>query len=137
MVIDDVKDYRDADCMRAINKSTQIIWRTIKARRRKKIDSVVAPSEFPGKIGERHQLDDRYSKVRELLQMFHGCAVCAVVRECPDVHFVNYLAFDADSVPAGVVPSKFARINYLREFVRPFRLKTRCGIGERAFAIHP
>src|ERR1700723_2827024 len=135
MVVNDIQNYGDAQHMRAIDEGAKIIRGAVKTRGCKKIHSVVAPSEFPGEIGYRHQFDDGNSKIGELLQTLHCSAICAFLRESANVHFIDNLAFDANSAPARVGPLEFTGIHNLREFIRPFRLKTRCGIGERAFAV--
>src|SRR5580658_3449825 len=136
MVVDDIEDYSDADAVRAIDKRAQIVRRAIKPGGRKEIDSVVAPAEFSGKIGERHQFNDGNPEICERLQMLHGGLVCAFLCERPKVHFVDDLTLDANALPAAIAPSKFAGIDYLRKFLRSLRLKTRCRIGEGALAIH-
>src|SRR5580704_3873837 len=135
MVVDYIQNDGDAYCMRAIDEGAEIIWGAIKPRGCKKIYPVVAPSELSGEICNRHQFDYGNSEIGELLQMLDCGAVCAFLSESADVHFINNLAFDAKSLPGGVGPLKFTGIDSLREFIRAFGLKTRRGIGERAFAI--
>ena len=56
------------------------------------------------------------------------------LRERADVHFVNDLAFDFQSGPFRIAPSKFRWIDNARGTVRPIGLKTRRWIGIEVFA---
>ena len=80
-------------------------------RRRKKIHSVVTPTEFPGKIRDRHHLDHRDSNARQLRQLFRRGAPGALGRKCADVHFVDNLAFQRDARPLRVGPFELSCID--------------------------
>src|SRR5947199_4135474 len=44
VIVDNIEDYREAERMRAVDKKTKVVRRTVKPARRKKVYSVVAPT---------------------------------------------------------------------------------------------
>ena len=57
MVVDDVEEYGEAEPVRGVDETSQVVGRAVAARRREQRHAVVAPVARPGKVGDRHQLD--------------------------------------------------------------------------------
>src|SRR5216684_3953139 len=121
--------------MRAIDKLTQIVRRSVNMIWRKKIDPVVAPSEISRKVGDRHHFDHGDANLRQLRQLFGGGLPGSFLGESADVHFVNDMAFHFHSAPLRIGPSKFGVIDNARGTMRAMRLKSRCGIGMKMLGL--
>ena len=106
-----------------IYKRAQIVRPAIQAGWREKIDTVVTPAEFPGKIRDRHHLDHGDADARQFCQPLRGGAPCSFLCECADVHFVDDLAFQFLSGPACVRPLERRWINNAGGTVRSIALK--------------
>src|SRR4029077_14964441 len=104
-------------------------------RGREKVDTVVAPAKFPGKIRDRHHLDEGDSNTCELRQLLYRGAPRSFLRKRADVHFVNDLALNFYSGPFRVRPAKRCRIDYLGRTMRSIGLETRRWIGMKVFGV--
>ena len=85
--------------MRAVDKLAQIVRRSVEVKWRKKVNSIVAPSEISREIGDRHHFNDGDSDPRQLGQLFRRRAPCSLFRKSTDVHFVDDLAFHLHAAP--------------------------------------
>ena len=107
-------------------------------RRRKEIDTVVAPAKFTGELRNGHHLGHGNSDTRQLFQLLYGGAPRSLLGKCTDVHFINDLTFHFHSGPFCVAPWELRWINYAGGTVRSLGLKTRGRIGIKIFfAIYP
>ena len=104
VVVDDIEDYREAERMRAVDKKPQVVRRTVKPARPKKVYSVVAPPKFPGKIGDRHHLEQGDAVVLQQLQFLSGSAPRPFGRESADMHFGHDMSGKSCPFPPIVGP---------------------------------
>ena len=58
--------------MAGIHQLLQFVRRAIGVMRREEIHTVVTPTAFAGKFHDRHQLDVRYTKRYQMIQLFNG-----------------------------------------------------------------
>ena len=113
MVVDDVQNHSQPESVGAIDEAAEIVGRSIVARRRKEANAVVSPAEIAGEFGNRHEFDDGDPQIGQIGKAFLSGAPGPFGRECPDVHLVEHLAFDRDSFPFRVRPTKLAGIDDL------------------------
>ena len=125
VVVDDVEDDADAERVGAIDEPLQIVGPAVQARGRKQIDAVIAPPEAALELRDRHQLDDRDSRMRELGQLGFGRRKRALARERADMQLVDHLAFERHAAPRIVGPFECPRIDDLRCAVRAVGLEAR------------
>ena len=135
MVVDDVEDDADAERVRAIHETPQIVGPAVQPRRRKQIDAVVAPPESALELGDGHHLDDRDAAVRELRQLRFRGRPRAFTRERAHVELVNHLALKRHARPRHVGPFERARVDDFRRPMRPLGLKSGRRIGIAALAL--
>src|SRR5262249_15520873 len=109
--------------------------RAIQACWSEKADPVVAPAKFPRKLSDGHNLENGNAHFREGRQMLESGAVGPLTGERTNMHFVNNLAFDGDSLPLGIGPRVARGVGHFGEFVWTFGLETRRGVRIRALAI--
>ena len=67
MVINDIQNYRQIEGVSVIDETAQILGRPVEVHRSKKIDPIIAPAEFAGKIANRHHLNNSDTDAREFL----------------------------------------------------------------------
>ena len=72
MVVDDVEDDRQAERVRAVDERAEVVGRAVQTRRRKREHAVVSPAESTGKLGDRHDLEDRDPGARQARQLLGG-----------------------------------------------------------------
>src|SRR2546423_14111436 len=124
--------------MRAVDEKSQILGRTIESTGRKEVHSIVTPAKLPGKIGDRHHLEQSDSVLFQQRQFFRGRAPGSFRREDADVHFIHDLPRHLDSLPSLIGPFELRRIDYTGRAVRSFGLKSRSWIGIKiAVAVYP
>src|SRR5919201_4599643 len=85
MVVDDVEKDHEPARMRFVDQHPQIVRPTIGAVRRIKQDAVIAPISAACEIGNRHQLDCRYSGLNDVIELVDCCAKRAGGRQRADV----------------------------------------------------
>src|SRR4029079_445857 len=130
MVVDHIQDHAEAQVMRAIDETPQIVGNSIQMARREQIDAVVAPAKTPGKLRDRHHFNGRDADLCQRRQMIHRRAPRAFAGECPDVKFVEYLPVEVEPRPGMVGPFKRVRIDDLRWSMRSEWLGSRGWIGK-------
>ena len=57
-----------------IDEGAQIIRCSVQPGGRKKINAIIAPAKFAGKVGDRHHFDDGNSDCSQLGQLLRGAA---------------------------------------------------------------
>src|SRR5262249_31112891 len=90
--------------------------------------AVIAPVETASEFIDRHQLDHGYAQLGEDAELADRGEKRALVRESPNMDFINDLAFSLRSAP-WMTPMEGARIHDLGGRVRSARLKARRRIG--------
>ena len=125
VVVDDVEDHGDAAAVCHVDEPAEVVGRAVEMRRRVQIDAVVSPAETPFELGDRHHLDDREARVRELAQLGGRGGKRAGTRERADVHLVDHLTFERHAGPRLIGPAERAGIDDLRRAVHAFRLEAR------------
>src|SRR5208282_5283918 len=135
MVIHHVENGTDALSMRRIDEGSEIVGRSVVARRCEQIDSVVSPAERPLVFCDGHYLQKRNSQIRKFRKLLNGRTPCSFRRERAYVQFVNDLVVKLDAAPGVIGPRKRGWVCDLRRSMRALRLKSRGRIWKRAFAI--
>src|SRR3954471_19643720 len=106
MIINNVQYYPNSKVVGLVHKSPKIVRRAVEPRRRKLTHAIISPAEFPGKIGHRHDFKHGDSKPGKLFQLSGCSSPGAVLRERPDVHFVNYGSLPGDASPFLISPNE-------------------------------
>ena len=104
MVVYHVENHPQAERVRLVHETAEIVRLAIQPNRCELPNSVVAPSEAAGKISHRHHFEHGDAAVSQFRQFPLSGLPCPFWREGPDVHFVNDLALEADAQPPAVVP---------------------------------
>jgi len=123
MVVDDVENHPDPECMRPIDESPKVVRTAIQPGRGKKINAVIAPTKLTTEIRDGQDFHGRDPDVREISQALGGRLPGPLSRERADVQFVDDLAARRQSAPVPVGPLEGTRIDDLRRSVRPLGLK--------------
>ena len=89
VVVDDVEDHGEVECVRGIDQFTQIVGAAVGARRCVEADAVIAPVPASWKIGDRHQLDGGDPERAQVRQTGPGPGERALGCEGADVQLVD------------------------------------------------
>jgi hypothetical protein len=107
-------------------------------RRGEQVHAIVAPSPRAAEFGDRHEFNNGDSDGCEFSELRPRPFPRAFGRECPDVHFINDLAFRTNSFPRDIGPMECGGIDNLGRPVGAIRLKTRLRIRIEKFgAVQP
>src|SRR5262245_33451903 len=133
MVVDHIKDHAETQLVRLVDERPELVRCSVQSRWRKEINSLIAPIERTWEFGDGHNLQQRYSYIRQPRQDCARSDPRTFPCECADVHFVDHLAVDANARPVRICPSIVTRIHDLRGAVWSLRLKTGSRIREQLF----
>src|SRR5687768_1384136 len=128
VVVDHVENDTNAQAVRGIDKSPQIVRTTVALGWCKQGGPVIAPVPASRKRRYRHQFDRGNAEVGEVLKAAAHAIERPGWREGPDVHFVESEPVRVQSRPFRVGPWKRVRVDYLRRAVDAFRLEPRSRI---------
>ena len=115
--------------MGSVHKASQAFRVPIQMGGSEKIHPVVAPSELPRELGDRHHLQHRHADTRQLRQLATGGIPRSLLCEGSNVQLVNDLALDLDASPSAVAPRKGIRIYYLGRSMGTVGLESRGWVG--------
>src|SRR5262249_8666523 len=72
VVVDDVEEHHESVPMRSIDKALQVLGAAVAMLGRERQDAVVAPIARARRLGQRHQLDCRDAKGRQIIELGGG-----------------------------------------------------------------
>ena len=130
MVVNHVQQHPDADRVRLIDESPQVVGRAVQPRRSIEIDSIISPPIAAGKIGDGHHLHQRDAGLGQLAKLLVRRVPRSLGRERADVHFVDHLSIKRDPRPVGIGPGERTGVDDLRGAERALGLKPRRRIGK-------
>ena len=135
MIVDDIQNDAQADPVGLVNETPNVIGSAVQPRGSEKIDPIVAPTETPRKIGDRHDFQHRNAGSGELGQLFTCRCPSPFRSKRTNVHFIDDLTFPMNAAPSLIGPRKLARIDNLRTAMRAVGLKSRSGVGNKHFPV--
>ena len=89
MVVDDVEDDGDPECMGAVDEAAEIIGSAVKTGRREKIDAVISPAEPTGEFRHRHDFEAGDTELGESRQFSRSGFPASIRGEGADMHLVD------------------------------------------------
>src|SRR5215471_18224785 len=96
VVVNDVENHAETGAMRPIDESAEVVGSSIEMGRSEQIHAVITPSEPAWKFGDRHEFEQRDSRLCQLGQNLARSVPGSFLREGSDMHFINHLSLDAN-----------------------------------------
>ena len=89
VVVDDIQDHPDAQLVGPVHETAEIVGLAIEPGGSEQVHTVVPPPEFPGEVGDRHDLEKGHSDLRERRETGNGGGPGSIGRERPDVELID------------------------------------------------
>src|ERR1035437_1312719 len=125
VVVHHVDQHRQSLLMGSIYESLEAVGATVPLLHRKECDAVVSPAVMAGERCHRHQLNMRYAKINQMIELANGGIECALRRKGPNMQFVDDAACQRWCTELRVSPRKCLLIIDARRTVYAIRLPKR------------
>ena len=131
MVVNHVKHYSQADCMRGIDQSLETFRSAITCLHCVGRDAIITPVARAGKSRDGHDFNYGDAKFLQVRQLGNGGIERSFRRKRANMEFVDYVVAQWKAAPGGVSPRKAFWIDDLSWAVNTFRQQPRYGIRNR------
>ncbi len=125
MVVNHVKDHREASSVRRIDQGAKIIRVSVSSGRSEEGDAIVTPVAITREIGNRHQLDGSDAEIAQIIQLVYRGKERAFRRKRAHVQFVDRQISELRAFPVPVVPDEIERVDNHGRAMRARRLPAR------------
>jgi hypothetical protein len=104
------KDGQSARVSR-IDKPLQVLRRSVRMMRRVQVNSVIAPSPFPGELVNRHQFEVSDAEFGQVVQPLDCRQIRSLWRERTDMHFIDHRGRQRPGLPVRIAPPELLMIH--------------------------
>ncbi len=104
VVVNDVQQHCDPAFVRGLDESPEVVRSSVACVRSVKKGSVIAPVPAALEVTDRHDLDGRHPKVREVVQLESSARKRALRRKSADMEFVKHHVVPFAACP-GLAPA--------------------------------
>ncbi len=130
MVVDDVQDHAEVLAVRGLDEAHEPVRAPVRRVRRVRVETVVAPTAVARERVDRHQLDRGDAELAQAGQVWDHAVERALIRERPDVQFV-----DDELVEGETAPRRRRELDHARRPPHALGLEARARIGQRLAAV--
>src|SRR5581483_7612999 len=99
MVVNNVENHSNFQRVRSIYEGAHIIGPSIQAGRSIWLHAVITPAESSGKVGDRHDLNQRDARVAQIFQLLRCGIPTPSLSERPQMQFVENLTGQGKAAP--------------------------------------